>query len=163
MNKIITLCTALLVFVSTAMAQNVTSIVTRMQLIDSITRVSATKAQAQVVIGTHVGDCIILRGVVVDDSSGEPMAFASVRVLEKETDHQIAGMETDFDGMFYLRIPKGGYDVIFFLYGYQECVFSGIICDTDTTLPVVRLVKDPNVRIDPIKIEVNDMDPVISY
>lgn len=49
---------------------------------------------------------ITFSGLVVENGSQQPVEFATVKALEKESNTLIAGTTTDFDGRFELTVPS---------------------------------------------------------
>lgn len=62
-------------------------------------------------------DTCIFKGSIIDSKTGEPLLFASIILLDKDG-KTITGGNTDFDGNFTIRAPKGKYTVEFAYIGY---------------------------------------------
>lgn len=63
----------------------------------------------------------ILRGIVIEASTGEPLFSANIQVVGVQ-----AGAVSDFDGNFELRLPEGSYDLSISFLGLQTLNISGV-------------------------------------
>lgn len=60
-----------------------------------------------------------LEGYIFDKSTGDPLSFASIRI-----DGTTSGTAANIDGLFYLRLKKGDYKLIFSFIGYKTDTLS---------------------------------------
>ena len=63
----------------------------------------------------------ILRGIVMEASTGEPLFSANIQVVGVQ-----AGAVSDFDGNFELRLPEGSYDLSISFLGLQTLNISSV-------------------------------------
>lgn len=57
------------------------------------------------------GEQALLRGKVMDEATDQPLEFATVTVLAKDSEDLITGGTTDIDGNFEIPAPIGTYDI----------------------------------------------------
>jgi len=85
----------------------------------------------------------IISGVVKDDSNGEPIPFAKVKVegLNK-------GANTDFDGEYLMQLPVGDYTFIFSMSaeGFIDKKENITVIDGEEVILNVNLSKDESVQ-----------------
>tara|TARA_B100000035_G_scaffold192613_1_gene164412 strand:- start:4862 stop:7648 length:2787 start_codon:yes stop_codon:yes gene_type:complete len=80
----------------------------------------------------------ILKGKVFDDSDGEPLIGATVKI-----DYNNIGTTTNYDGVFQLNYLKAGKFTITVSYiGYSEKIIEVIITDGTLLLPSINLVSN---------------------
>lgn len=68
----------------------------------------------------------IIRGTIIDKSSGEPIVDANV--LIKGT---LIGTTTDFDGNYSLKAPEGTHTIIISLIGYSKIILQNVLVTND--------------------------------
>ena len=69
---------------------------------------------------------LIIEGIAYDESTGEPLMFATV-ILKKEN-IVISRRQTDFDGMYqFNNVDAGTYDIEVGYIGYQTKTFQGVV------------------------------------
>jgi hypothetical protein len=115
---------------------------------------------------THTSNSIItLRGTVVDAKTDEPLPFVSIRVLKDRK--PLVGMKTvevcesNFDGEFIVNVPKGSYTIVVSYFGYLSDTIAETHYDADTILAPIRLVVNPDIKMETIEIEEPMMTGVI--
>ena len=115
---------------------------------------------------THTSNSIItLRGTVVDAKTDEPLPFVSIRVLKDKK--PLVGMKTvescvsNFDGEFIVNVPKGSYTIVISYFGYLSDTIAETHYDADTMLAPIRLVVNPDIKMETIEIEEPMMTGVI--
>jgi hypothetical protein len=99
-------------------------------------------------------DGFLLTGEVVDSENGDPVSFAQAALFEHgATDGApIAFENTDIEGKFSLRAPKGEYDFKIFFLGYEDKVISNIKLQKDKNLGSIDLTLDGE-RLEEVVIE----------
>ena len=107
---------------------------------------------------THTSNSIItLRGTVVDAKTDEPLPFVDIRLLKDRK--PLVGMKTvercasNFDGEFIVKVPKGSYTIVVSYLGYFSDTIAETHYDADTILAPIRLVVNPNSKLETIEIE----------
>ena len=107
---------------------------------------------------SHVSDSIItICGTVVDDKTGEPLPFVTIRVLKDRK--PLVGMKTvvvgatDFDGVFRVKVPQGNYTIRVDSFGYLYDTITKTHYDADTALLPIRLVVNPDINWETIEVE----------
>ena len=115
---------------------------------------------------THTSNSIItLRGTVVDAKTDEPLPFVSIRVLKDKK--PLVGMKTvescvsNFDGEFIVNVPKGSYTIVVWYLGYLSDTIAETHYDADTMLAPIRLVVNPDIKLEAIEVEEHNMVGVI--
>jgi TonB-dependent receptor len=79
-----------------------------------------------------------IRGILYDDSSGEPIPFADVVVQGT-----VNGTTTDLDGAYQINVPAGTYTLLFSYLGYADLIISDIeVKENDITVLDVRISED---------------------
>lgn len=81
----------------------------------------------------------VLKGLVLDSSTGEPLVGATV-LIEKTG----MGAVTDVDGRYSVNVPDGVYDVLARYLGYQENRRPSVAVTNDTTAMDFVMVPDSN-------------------
>ena len=71
-----------------------------------------------------------LRGTVLDKETHEPLA--GVNISYKKINGEMAGTISDAEGMYELRLPNGGADVLFSYIGYENKVVPVILGEKET-------------------------------
>lgn len=89
----------------------------------------------------------VLKGVVTDKNSGEPLAFCVVIV--RQNGEIICGTRTDFDGVYMIKgLAKGVYDVEFSFLGYKQAVLQNYnVKGEGITTCNIDMERDPNTII----------------
>ncbi|MGB0861610.1 MAG: YfbK domain-containing protein [Saprospiraceae bacterium] len=82
-----------------------------------------------------------LKGKIIDDSSGEPLIFATVTLYPMNSETLIQGIRTDFDGNFVFKnVEEGKYDLEVSYVGYTSRriekieIYSNKVTRQDITL-----------------------------
>jgi len=65
-------------------------------------------------------DVIVVSGQIVDKSSGEPIPFATVLIQEDETNQNITGTTSDFDGNFTVKVAAVNFWVEVSFIGFEN-------------------------------------------
>jgi outer membrane receptor protein involved in Fe transport len=85
-------------------------------------------------------------GIVVDSATNKPVEFASVALINPETNRPVDGAVADDKGRFTMnRLPKGEFRVLISFVGYKNAVLNGIrIADrnNDVNLGTLLLVSE---------------------
>ena len=115
---------------------------------------------------THTSNSIItLRGTVVDDKTDEPLPFVRIRVFKDRKllvgTKTVETCETDFDGVFMVKVPKGSYTIVISYFGYLSDTIAETHYDADTILAPIRLVVNPDIKMETIEIEEPMMTGII--
>ena len=115
---------------------------------------------------THVsGSSIIIRGTVVDDKTDEPLPFVGIRVFKDRKllvgTKTVETCVTDFDGVFMVKVPKGSYTIVISYFGYLSDTIAETHYDADTILAPIRLVVNPDIKMETIEIEEPTMTGII--
>lgn len=115
---------------------------------------------------THVsGSSIIIRGTVVDDKTDEPLPFVGIRVFKDRKllvgTKTVETCVTDFDGVFMVKVPKGSYTIVISYFGYLSDTIAETHYDADTMLAPIRLVVNPDIKLEAIEVEEHNMVGVI--
>ena len=71
-----------------------------------------------------------LRGTILDKETYEPLA--GVNISYKKINGEMAGTISDAEGMYELRLPNGGADVLFSYIGYENKVVPVILGEKET-------------------------------
>lgn len=75
----------------------------------------------------------ILKGLITDAKTNEPLPFAEVVV--KQSGEHIQNCQTDFDGFFILNLTKGVYDIDVSSWGYKRDIrYSIQVQDTGSSI-----------------------------
>jgi outer membrane receptor protein involved in Fe transport len=88
-----------------------------------------------------------LTGVVVDSTTGKPVEFASIALINAQTKKPIDGTVADEKGQFTLtKLPQGEFQVLISFVGYRNKTVSSVKLDRrgDVVLGSVKL--SPDVR-----------------
>ena len=86
-----------------------------------------------------------LTGVVVDSTSGKPVEFASVALINVQTKKPIDGTVADDKGRFTLnKLPQGDFQLLISFVGYRNKTVSSVKLDRrgDVALGTVKLAPD---------------------
>ncbi|NNK90458.1 MAG: TonB-dependent receptor [Saprospiraceae bacterium] len=67
---------------------------------------------------------LIVKGIVTDQASGQPMEFATVAILDKSDSSVVGGAMTDQNGEFELRVPKKDLIVTIEFISYESLVID---------------------------------------
>ena len=89
----------------------------------------------------------VLKGVVTDKKTGEPLMACNVVV--KQNGEIIGGARADFDGVYTIKgLAKGVYDVEFSYVGYEKVVLKSYEVKAEGfTVCNIALKRDPNAKI----------------
>ena len=88
----------------------------------------------------------VFKGTVVDDETGEPVPFSTIFLT-----NTTLGVSADAEGNFTLEIPRGNYEVVTRMLGYELMVFT---LRTDEMKPFYQIRLKPDARqLREIKIE----------
>jgi hypothetical protein len=86
-----------------------------------------------------------LTGVVVDSTTGKPVEFASIALVNPQTQKPIDGTVADDKGRFTLsKLPQGEFQLLISFVGYRNKTVSSVKLDRrgDVALGTVRLAAD---------------------
>ena len=83
-------------------------------------------------------DSVIIKGRVVDDETGEGMAYASILFMDSK-DSLMAMTTTDQEGNFAIQVSKGKYDIVVRFAGFYEYRMKKWNCNKECVLPTIRL------------------------
>ncbi|MBC3784719.1 TonB-dependent receptor domain-containing protein [Spirosoma utsteinense] len=86
-----------------------------------------------------------LTGVVVDSTTGKPVEFASIALINAQTKKPIDGTVADDKGQFTLnKLPQGEFQVLISFVGYRNKTVSSVKLDRrgDVALGTVKLAPD---------------------
>jgi outer membrane receptor protein involved in Fe transport len=86
-----------------------------------------------------------LTGVVVDSTSGKPVEFASIALINAQTKKPIDGTVADDKGRFTLnKLPQGDFQLLISFVGYRNKTVSSVKLDRrgDVVLGTVKLAPD---------------------
>ena len=151
LGKVATVAGIALALAGSASAQDTTGV-----------RISCPDIQVMMPTIDTVGrEMITLRGTVVDSKTKEPIPFCNVVV--KQDGKTVGGANTDFDGIFSMRLPVGVYDISTSFIGYATHLRIGVQLNEDkdetillesNAIPlglmmVVGMPDDPIIEIDP--------------
>lgn len=96
----------------------------------------------------------VLSGEVLDADNGDPVSFGQAALFKPGAteDSPVAFGNTDIDGKFSLRVPKGNYDLKIFFLGYKDKIITDISLMKNKDLGAVDLTVDGE-RLDEVVIE----------
>lgn len=102
-----------------------------------------------VLLGTFTafaqGGGAMVTAVVVDDSTGEPVGFASAALLDQESKAYVKGMQTDDDGEIrFVDVAPGIYTLRVTYVGYHELVKDDIRVTEGRPINLGRLTLKPS-------------------
>ena len=86
-----------------------------------------------------------LTGVIVDSTSGKPVEFASIALINTQTKKPIDGTVADDKGRFTLnKLPQGDFQLLISFVGYRNKTLSSVKLDRrgDVALGTVKLAPD---------------------
>ena len=86
-----------------------------------------------------------LTGVIVDSTSGKPVEFASIALINAQTKKPIDGTVADDKGRFTLnKLPQGDFQLLISFVGYRNKTLSSVKLDRrgDVALGTVKLAPD---------------------
>lgn len=81
----------------------------------------------------------IVSGRVIDKTSGQPLEFATVSLVESGTQKLVNGGITDLEGNYNLDVPSGTYDIKFEFISYETITLRNKNVTSNTELNPVRL------------------------
>ncbi len=90
-----------------------------------------------------------LTGKLLDEKQSEPLAYATVVVLEPSSENVVTSGVTDFDGNFSIKVESGQYDIKFEYISYDTKYMRNI-----------DLSKDKNLGNIVLKFSQNELDEV---
>lgn len=83
-----------------------------------------------------------ISGKVLDKSSGSPLEFATVSIVNSSDKQLVNGGVTDLDGNYQLTVSQGTYDIKFEFISYKPIVLNNQTISKNTELPPVSLEID---------------------
>ena len=83
----------------------------------------------------------LIKGKVVDVSTGDPLEFANVSVLDPETKSMASGGVTDFDGNFEIPVAPGTYVVRVDFLSYQPVTIDDVVVSEAEPTAVLNTVE----------------------
>ena len=86
-----------------------------------------------------------LTGIIVDSTSGKPVEFASIALINTQTKKPIDGTVADDKGRFTLnKLPQGDFQLLISFVGYRNKTLSSVKLDRrgDVALGTVKLAPD---------------------
>lgn len=81
-------------------------------------------------------------GKVIEESSNQPLEYATVSFVESGTSEVVNGGITDLDGNFGLEVPEGTYDIKFEFISYESKFIRNRTINSDTKLAPIALSYD---------------------
>ncbi len=104
------------------------------------------------VSGMAVAQSGSIKGKVVDQSTGEELAF--VNVIAYRNGNQVSGVNTDFGGEFVIKpLEAGTYDLLFSYVGYGDKRINGVLVKNDKiTFLDVKL--NPGIQLEEAEVVV---------
>lgn len=108
-------------------------------MLDSLTRTllisflvfctSAISSQSLQTAAGSLSDEVVLKGALVEQSSGEPLPYATVVVYTSADSSMVANTLTEEDGDFVLKAPPGNYYAVINFVGYEDKVLPNLQFD----------------------------------
>ncbi len=90
----------------------------------------------------------VITGMVTDESTGEPLAFANVSVLSPETMELQFGGTTEIDGAFEIPVRPGVYTVKVQFLSYREVVIKDVtVSEESPRKDLGQIGLEPNVQM----------------
>ncbi|MEL6867282.1 MAG: TonB-dependent receptor, partial [Bacteroidota bacterium] len=86
---------------------------------------------------------LTISGKVIDQSTQEPLEFATISILDATTQVLVAGETTDAQGLFRLRVQPGTYDIKVEFLSFKSYVLVNQDIQENLELPTIELA--PNV------------------
>lgn len=95
------------------------------------------------ITGAAFAQSITIRGKVIEESSNLPVEFATVVIKNPETQKNITGSTTDFDGNFMIKTEAESFTIEISVVGFKTKVFSNpTVINKEINLGEVHLVQD---------------------
>ena len=89
-----------------------------------------------------------IQGRVVDASTGEPLGFANVSVLEEGSEELRSGGITDIDGVFDIAVPPGSYKVKVDFLSFETRIVSGVkISEPGSAEQIGEIALNPDAHV----------------
>jgi len=89
-----------------------------------------------------------IRGTVIDVSTGEPLEFANVSILDAASQELVSGGITELDGTFDIGVSPGVYDVKVDFLSYQSTTVEGIeITEDEPVYDIGQIEIRPDAQI----------------
>lgn len=102
------------------------------------------------VSGTCTANCGEIRGKVTDESTGEPIAFATVTLINDER-NVVAGTTTDIDGNYLInKLKPGQYGVTFSYVAYQAYKVGVVTVSADKITYLNAAMKESRVSLEEV-------------
>lgn len=83
-----------------------------------------------------------ISGKVLDKSSGSPLEFATVSIVNSSDKQLVNGGVTDLDGNYQLTVSPGTYDIKYEFISYKSLILNNQTISKNTELPSVSLEID---------------------
>lgn len=93
----------------------------------------------------------IIRGKVIDASTGEPIMSANVVVEGTST-----GTTTDFDGNYSLKLKEGSYTLVFSSLGYNKVKINNVTVFSDKVTEVNTSLKQSDQQLETVVISASN-------
>ncbi len=100
---------------------------------------------------TVVVSQIKLKGKIVEQTTNQPLEFATVIVLKQNSKEIVMGATTNTAGEFLLKIQPNTYDIKVEFIGFQPYIQKGILLQKNTTLPNIKL-RQSTEQLDEVEI-----------
>tara|TARA_R110000850_G_C9996309_1_gene468353 strand:- start:83811 stop:86282 length:2472 start_codon:yes stop_codon:yes gene_type:complete len=81
-------------------------------------------------------------GKILEESSGQPLEYATVSFNKAGTNEIVTGGITDLDGNFIIEVPEGSYDIKFEFISYESKFIRNRTINSDTQLSPISLAYD---------------------
>ncbi len=94
---------------------------------------------------------IQLKGKIVEESSNQPLEFATVIIMKLNSEEIVTGATTDAKGEFSLNIKPNSYDLKIEFIGFQSYIQKAVLLNKSTTLPIIKL-KESTEKLDDVEI-----------
>ncbi|MCX2743050.1 outer membrane beta-barrel family protein [Mangrovivirga sp. M17] len=73
----------------------------------------------------------VIKGIVIDESSGEVLPYAQVAIYEDINQSPFTGATTNDDGRFNIPVKSGKYDVLISFVGYDDKILKDLEVSSD--------------------------------
>jgi len=90
----------------------------------------------------------LIRGKVLDETTNEPLEFATVTVLAKDSQELITGGTTDIEGNFEIPVPVGAYDIkVDFLSFLPKTIEDVMVSEENPEVDLGTLILAPDAEV----------------
>lgn len=83
-----------------------------------------------------------IKGQVIDESTHNPLGFATVTLLDAATKNLVTGVSTDESGLFKLKVPTGTYDIKIEYLAFKSYVIENKTIEADFDMKTISLAPD---------------------